>query len=285
MYSPTRFFSLLLIFTSMIGTSACTQIVVSQETAVNSDAVSAPARESGSSNIGETTTSTSEASSSTALSTEANASSPTVNAAIKEPLTNPVQPPQNQPVTPTTNDKLESVAVKRLQDFQARFEVEGKSPKGAIRMLFLALLELEKAPALAEAMVTVVYNGKRLTAQSGSPTGFVLGNSERFILDQMKQRPEIVHSYLGGTPDKNYMNFDATGNTILFPPNGAIIGGLQVNNTLEGNAEGQIYIKSQGKDTPTPLRLERNNQGLFKVDPGSVSSVAIGVKKPGSNNF
>ena len=285
MHSPTRFFSVFLIFSSLLSTSACTQIVVSQETAVNSDAVSAPARESGSNNIGETTTITPETPGNTALNTEANVSAPTVNAAIKEPLTNPVPTPQNQPVTPITNDKLEGVAVKRLHDFQARFEVEGKSPKGASRILCLLLLELEKAPALAEAMVTVVYNGKKLTAQSGSPTGFVLGNSERFILDQMKQRPEIVRSYLGGTPDKNYTNFDATGNTILYPPNGSVINGLRVNNTLEGNAEGQLYIKSQGKDLPTPLRLERNNQGLFKIDPSSVSSVATGVKKPEPENF
>lgn len=261
MHSPTRFFSVFLIFSSLLSTSACTQIVVSQETAVNSDAVSNPARQEGPSNVGKTTTSTDSTPVAPATSTPA------------------------QPVTATGNTELNNAEVKRLSDFQKRFEAEAKTPKGAIRMLFMALLELQSSPALAEKMVTVVYNGKKITADSSSPTGFSLGNSDRFILSQMKQRPEIVRSYLGGTPENNYTDFDASGNTIDYPPHGTVVNGLRVNNTLADNDEGQIYIKSQGKDIPTPLRLERNNQGLFKVDPSSVSSVATGVKQPEPENF
>lgn len=275
MYLSTRFLSIMIAASTLA--SACTQIVVSQETAVKNDAITSPAQESGPTEVGSTETQTPVVAS----------AAPTVNTALPvTPNTTSVNNTQALPSTaPATGGGLDSVEMKRLQDFQKRFEVEGKSPKGAIRMLFMALLELEKNPKLAGVMVTAVYNGKKMTADSSSPTGFSIGSSDRFILDQLRQRPEIAHSYLGGTPDKNYENFHASGNTMNFPPTGALIGGVRVNNTLEGNAEGQIYIKSNGKDIATPLRLERNNQGLFKIDPSSVSSVATGVKQAAPENF
>lgn len=263
MHSPPRFFNVLLIFSSLVSTSACTQVVVSQETAIRNDAVSTPASQTGSTNIGEATTVTPD--------------HPIPSSEVSSRPTIPPPTAASSALPPSTG--IDGLEIHNLTDFQQRFEIEAKTPKGAIRMLFLALLTLEKNPTLAESMATVVYSGKKLTPQKGSPTGFVLGSSERFILNQLKQRPEIVHSYLGGTPEKDYMDFDATGNTLLYPPNG------EVNNTLEGNAEGLIHIKSQGKTNPTPLFLERNAQGLFKIDPSSVSSIATGVKKSEPKDF
>lgn len=183
------------------------------------------------------------------------------------------------------NTENQSLNTASITAFQEKFKTEGKTYQGAIRMLFLALLELEKNPEEAQVMLSAVYNGKKLTADSSSPTGYSLGNSDRFIVDQMRQRPEIVRSYVGGTPEQNYTNFDAEAGNIVYPAHGTVIEGLKVNNTLDGNTEGQVYIQSLGKDFPTPIRLEQNNQGLFKIDPSSVSSIATGVKKPEPEDF
>lgn len=287
MHSPTRLFHLFIGFSTLTVLSSCTQIVVSQETAVSTDAVTTPAQSTEGTGVG--STETQEATNLNA-DIDTTVGTPTPEASASVNITNPTNTgtstnPLPSPNVAVSNGGLDNKALQRLQDFQNRFTVQGKAPKDAIRLLFTALLELEKDPKLAEYMVTVVYNGKKMTADTSSPTGFSLGSSDRFILDQMRQRPEIVHSYLGGTPDKNYMNFDATANNIEFPPNGTLINGLRVDNTLEGNAEGRIYIKSKGKDLPTPIRMERNNQGLFKIDPSSVSSVATGVRQAEPENF
>lgn len=193
------------------------------------------------------------------------------------------------PATPaptiSASSENNGLDTQRFEAFQAEFQQEGKTYQGAIRMLFIALLELETSPATAEVMLSAVYNGKKIYADSDSPTGFSLGNSDRFLLEQMQQRPEIVRSYLGGTPDKNYENFDPKAQNITYPAQGTVIEGLRVNNTIDGNTEGQVYIQSQGKDFPTPIRLEKNNQGLFKIDPSSVSSIATGVKQAEPENF
>lgn len=295
MHSPTRLVHLLLSLSAVTAFNSCTQIVVSQETAVSTPSTATEATDIGSTETQEATDLNADVDTTVGTPNPTASASANVTAPVIQPVIDPAnsQPRVDNPdsalpspnVAVNNNGGLDPKDLQRLQDFQNRFTVQAKAPKDAIRLLFIALLELEKNPRLAEYMVTVVYNGKKMTADASSPTGFSLGSSDRFILNQMRQRPEIVHSYLGGTPDKNYMNFDATANTIEFPPNGAVINGIRVNNTLEGNAEGQIYIKSKGKDLPTPIRMERNNQGLFKVDPSSVSSVATGVRQAEPENF
>ncbi len=259
----SSFFSRQVLFSGFICATlfvvGCTQVIVSQETAVNS---------------GETTPA-------------AVSSAPAENVGNVTDTT-PSAVPSN---TPSPQPSIEPSAVSQtsvsadVEAFLTRFNNEGKTPEGAIKMLLLALLEIENNPESAKVILSGIYNGKSLSASSGSPTGFVLGNSELFIVDQMRKRPEIVRSYLGGTPEQNYENFDASGNTIDFPPDDTVVNGIRIDNSIRGNTEGRIYIKSGGKDLPTGIRLEQNSQGLFKISPSSVSSIATGVKQAEPTNF
>lgn len=147
-------------------------------------------------------------------------------------------------------------------------------------MLFKALLALESNRAQAEALLTVVLNGQQLSEDSGSPTGYSLGSSDRFLLDQMESKPDILPSYIGGTPEKAYADADRVNLPIKFLENGEVVNGLKADNSVdkEGATEGRLYIQSNGKDLPTGINMARNSKGLWKINTTSLSSIATGVK-------
>ena len=165
-------------------------------------------------------------------------------------------------------------------EFAKRFQTEGKTPEGSIKMLFEALLKIEDNYDLAEALVAVVLNGKDMSENSGSISGYDIGSSARYMFDRIKDNYRIVRSYVGAVPDDDYNKFDKNNLVVNFPPNGKKINGLKVDNTItEKSTKGRIYVQSSGKDFPTPIYLEKNSKGLWKVSYSSISSIATGVRK------
>ncbi|MGE3727783.1 MAG: hypothetical protein AB7I41_19645 [Candidatus Sericytochromatia bacterium] len=203
-------------------------------------------------------------------------STPSTTATTVPSSSNPVS------TTPTETDLGPAIAA-----FQSEFEIEGKSYKGAIKMLFKALVQIESNPTLAEHLTSLTLNGKQMYENAKSPTGYDIGSSARFMLTEMKNKPEVVLSYIGGTTEKNYSDADKVNLPISYPTNGTLLNGLKVDNTIEaaGAIKGRVYIQSAGKDFPTPIYLEQNAKGLWKINVSDLSSIATGVKKAAKTDF
>lgn len=175
-----------------------------------------------------------------------------------------------------------------VEEFKKEFEIEGKTPKGAVKMYFKALSKVPTDIKLAEYLLTVVMNATELYKDDISPTGYNTGSTTQGLLKtQLLAYPNILLSYFGGTPEKEYKD-GVLGDVskINFPPNETIVGGIKVDNTAEkeGSESGRIYVKSGGKDLPTPIYMKKNPAGLWKLS-NDVSSVATGVKKPTPTDF
>jgi len=96
------------------------------------------------------------------------------------------------------------------------------------------------------------------------------GQSEQYLLDHMKEDPNIPKSYLGGTTDNGYSS--SYDNEIIALPQ-----------SKKGEKESKIFIQSGGKDNPTPVQLKKNKFGIWKLF--NTSSIATGVKKIQDDDF
>jgi len=180
------------------------------------------------------------------------------------------------PSTSTTTDYKPAVDA-----FKTEFNTEGKTPQGSVKMLFKALIKIEEDPKLGEYLLSVVLRADEMSENKSSPSGYDVGSSMRYLLDQMKASPQIVRSYVGAKPADDYQNFDKNNLVIDYPANGTLTGGVKIDNTLQypdKDTDGRIYVKSSGKDTGTPIYFKKGTTGLWKIESRSVSSIATGVQ-------
>ena len=114
-----------------------------------------------------------------------------------------------------------------------------------------------------EAMVTVVYPEKDLLKDPKSPSGFKLTNQDRNFMDHLAEQPDIVNSYLGGTPGNGYQ---------------IDVNHLVLTVTHEGfdNDWGTVTVQSGGKDFSTPMNVGKDAEGRWKVL--EIAVMATGVK-------
>jgi len=174
-----------------------------------------------------------------------------------------------------------------IEAFRQEFATRGQTYQGALQMMFKALLVINEDIKKGEHLLALTLNGKQMSLSESSPSGYDVGNSVRFLLQQIESKPHIVPSYLGGTPEKAYADADLRNLPVKFATHGEFVAGVRINNTLEeaGATQGQIYFLSGGKDLPTIAYLEKNPSGLWKIDPRTISNIATGVKAPPRTDF
>lgn len=192
--------------------------------------------------------------------------------------------PTASPTSPS-NSASAPAASAELTAFQTRFQQQGKTPRGAARMLFEALVNGAQRPEQAENYLTVVLRSDELETSSNSPTGYSLSATGKFMLQQFQARPEIIYSYIGGTPDKDYKNWNQSSLQLSIPEQSAMAGQIVIDNSAEasGATTGKLYVSSSGRDTPVPINMDINRDGVWKIQTSSLGNLAAGVK-PGTAN-
>ena len=154
-----------------------------------------------------------------------------------------------------------------LSQFKSVWEKEGKDPVKVIELFMQAVLEYEKDQEKGAYMISYLIPKDDCVENSDSPTGLVPNpRGAGYYLKQMLKDPNIVRSYVGGTP-KNKYEIDEKNLKLKV-----------VKKEIQGD-RARIVIKSAGKDSPTPVKL-RLEDGYWKIESGSISSIATGVKKP-----
>jgi len=148
--------------------------------------------------------------------------------------------------------------------FRTEWEKDAGKPENTIMYYLIAALNVEKDPDLADAMMTVVVSKKDCLEDKGSPSGLRLGRSAKYFIGQFKGNKNIARSYVGGTPQNGY-KID----------NGKLT--MTVTKTQEHGKGLKIFIDSGGKDLDTPVQLQQNNNGQWKLT--EYSSICTGVRK------
>ncbi|MHA1301075.1 MAG: DUF6935 domain-containing protein [Candidatus Helarchaeota archaeon] len=160
---------------------------------------------------------------------------------------------------------LKKKIVKNFKDFKKLFEEKGTDPREVILLYCIAALEYANGNEEGKYMATLCLPKTFLHEDPGSPSGYTMDDKgELYYLNQIRNRPQIVKSYLGGTPQNGYqINEDK----------------LELNIIKEGfdGKNARIVIKSAGKDNPTPIELKQNKYGYWKIFQGT-GSIATGVR-------
>ena len=160
--------------------------------------------------------------------------------------------------------KVTKSMITSFSKFKSEWEKDSGKPENSIMYYLIAALNIEKDPKLADSMMTVVVSSKDCLEDGGSPSGLKLGKSAKYYIGQFKKNQNIARSYVGGTNTNQY-KFSKSALT------------MNVVRT-EKQAKGvKIFIQSGGKDMPTPVYLQQNSSGQWKLT--NYSSICTGVKK------
>ncbi|MCE1245601.1 MAG: hypothetical protein LWY06_03030 [Firmicutes bacterium] len=160
-----------------------------------------------------------------------------------------------------------------LDEFQALWEKEGKTPEGSVRCLIIAVLETVKEENPDGKKMWGMVLAKDYVDKNGEPD-----STQRLAVDQFSRvvkgtnfRGGIAASYLGGKPANGYASsYDAK-----------VV--VDENNTRRSDNEVKLFVRSGGKDNPSPVLLKRNKDGYWKVF--EYSSLFTGVKPVENNDF
>ncbi|MBD3188111.1 hypothetical protein GF325_14840 [Candidatus Bathyarchaeota archaeon] len=153
-----------------------------------------------------------------------------------------------------------------MTDWKALFEELSKTPTGTIEFIIRGVILAETDKDLADQVLAFAFPKGDNTEDQSSISGYRLrkkGNG--YYMGQFAKDKNIIRSY-GGASYKNGYSFD--------PDN------IKITVTKEdiGEKEAKIFIKSGGKDNPTPVKLKKNKHGQWKLFTG-FSSMATGVRK------
>jgi hypothetical protein len=150
-----------------------------------------------------------------------------------------------------------------LGAFKALWERHADDPAKGLFLYFVAAHEyVHGNKSKGEALLTVTLSD--VWKDPKSPTGFKLSVSDRTLFEQMAESPEIVNSYLGGTPDNGYR---------VDPSH------LMMMVLSEGHDKDwcTVTIQSAGKAFSTPCNMGKDGTGRWKLL--QIASMATGVQK------
>ncbi|MFX1275295.1 MAG: DUF6935 domain-containing protein [Promethearchaeota archaeon] len=140
-----------------------------------------------------------------------------------------------------------------LAEFEEKWKIEGKTEVGTIKCFLIAILEYLDGNEEAEKMIVLPMQENEIN------------RVKYYLTTQFGRTKNIAASYLGGTPDNDYQyNYD---NEVV----------ILESQSKRGEDKSKIFIKSGGKDLPSPVHLQKDDQGYWKLI--NVSSIATGVQK------
>ena len=150
-----------------------------------------------------------------------------------------------------------------LVAFKALWERHADDPaKGPFLCLLAAYEYVHGNKSKGESMLTVTLSD--VWKDPKSPTGFKLSVSDRTLFEQIAESPQIVDSYLGGTPNNDY-RVDPTH--------------LVMTVLSEGHDKDwcTVTIQSAGKAFSTPCNMGKDGTGRWKLL--QIASMATGIQK------
>ncbi len=152
--------------------------------------------------------------------------------------------------------------------FKTAWEKDAGEPENTIFYYLIGLLNIERDEKIANAMMSILVHKDRTLQDSMSPSGLKLGRGQRYFLMHTRDYPDVPRSYVGGTPENDYeIDEKALKMTLLK---------IDPLRRKRGPPSVKLWIKSAGKDNPTPTQLSKNKHGQWKII--ECSSIITGVR-------
>jgi hypothetical protein len=158
-----------------------------------------------------------------------------------------------------------------FEDFLRIRDSLAKTAGGGAACMALALLVYGRDRDTGVECITAIADESRLDPSKEGLSGWKLRNRDlRLFEDQLEGRPWLAASYVSGTsPETGYelgsgpLAFDVRLDPVV--PGGK-------------HDRAKVFIVSSGADSPRPLTVARDGDGIWKV--AEWSSILVGVRPP-----
>lgn len=167
--------------------------------------------------------------------------------------------------------KISGKMIKNFKKFKESWEKDADDPIQSVFHFLIGAYNYKKDPAVGSPMISLVLSKKHQVKDSNSPTGRRPGPTDSNLIRHMCESPHTVISYLGGTYEKDYKDFNAKKPVMHF---------LAKEKEDKKGKYVSVIIQSGGKDLPTPVGLAKNKDGQWKIR--EFSSIATDCRKPKS---
>ena len=158
---------------------------------------------------------------------------------------------------------------KSIEEFVEMRNDLAKTPEGGAAMFMLALKMYIDNPDLAKKCFVAIVD-RNLLREGNVYKGYKLLNGDmNLIKNQMNNDKLIPNSYIkGATPENHY--------AVKLPYVYEFS-----SNKYSGSVEAgdfKLFVACSGASSPRPIRMKKNNRGIWKTS--NWSSVLVGIRKP-----
>ncbi len=158
-----------------------------------------------------------------------------------------------------------------IEDYLELRESLGQTPEGAAALFVVAMIRYGQDPVVGMHFFTVILvndSAQIRPTSKGGYKGFEPSASAQYLIKRIDNNAHVGHSYVSGTS----------------PANGYQIGSFPVevetsrnNYSQQNDGAIRLFVRSSGADSPRPLTLKKNSQGIWKV--AEFSSLVVGIRK------
>lgn len=178
----------------------------------------------------------------------------------------------NPITTKAEGNKIEiSRLPKNIEEFLEVRNQIATTPEGGASIFIIACMMYIESSYKDIAPLTVALAKSRLQESQEGYQGYIPNPSDlRLIKDQLNRHPYLANSYVLGTSPQNGYNL----------PNKSLSFDYSTNKYSGSEKEVSIklFIASSGADSPRPIRVVRNDKGLWKAE--EWSSLLVGIRTP-----
>ena len=147
-----------------------------------------------------------------------------------------------------------SALPRTVEEFKTMRDELAKTPFGGAAMFAVALNVFSEDPKAGVPLLTLAIDQKLLVDGSEGTAG-KQPQGLRDFKDRNGQKPWVARSMFQGTSPANGYALPAFPLTLKFK--------VQPGDLKE--SEGKIFVHTTGADSPKPMRLRRNDKGLWKA--------------------
>lgn len=168
-----------------------------------------------------------------------------------------------------TLDKLPTT----LEEFLEMRDKISKTPEGGATTMIVALWIYTQNQKLGLSCLTIAVDKKRLSETKGTDgyKGYIVSKGDLSLIEsQLGKALYLPASYIKGTTVDNGYKI----------PTGKLVFDFSTNaySGDEKSGEIKLFIPSSGADSARPLRVQKNDAGIWKAS--EWSSLIVGIRKP-----
>lgn len=158
---------------------------------------------------------------------------------------------------------------KSIEEFVSMRNKIATTPEGGAAMFMLALKMYIDNPELAEKCFVAIVD-RNLLREGNVYKGYKLLNGDMSLIkNQMNNDKLIPNSYIKGATPQNHYKVKLP-YTYEFSSN-------KYSGSIEAG-DFKLFVACSGASSPRPIRMKKNNRGIWKTS--NWSSVLVGIKKP-----